>query len=259
MYRPAVVELLIAAFIIILLTVGGKKGARAIIALGLSALIILKVATPLLLAGTNPLLVALAGGIPIIALIVFLTEGFSECAAIAAIAIVLNFGLTILVSGFFVHLAQLSGFSSEEVGYVAGAARTALNLQQLLLAGIVLSSLGILTEAIVGQVAAVETLAEANPTLDFPTLYKKSYAIGLAHLGSIINTLFLIYAGVSLPLILVLAGSQTSLTGILSNELVITEIIRVLTGAIGIALSMPITTALASRWWQKKRARPGVN
>jgi len=67
--------------------------------------------------------------------------------------------------------------------------------------------------------------------------------------------LFLTYAGASLPLLLLFTlqlEPAMSFNQIISNELVATEIIRTLVGTIGVALSLPISTWLASRWLKVK-------
>ena len=69
------------------------------------------------------------------------------------------------------------------------------------------------------------------------------------------NTLFLAYAGASLPLLILFASGQSVFSGwqqALNTELVATEIIRTLTGSIGIIMSVPIATALAAWHYSKK-------
>ena len=70
--------------------------------------------------------------------------------------------------------------------------------------------------------------------------------IGRSHISATVNTLVLAYVGASLPLlILFVAGGQVPVL-IASGEVVAVEIIRALTGSIGIVAAVPITTAVAA-------------
>ena len=70
--------------------------------------------------------------------------------------------------------------------------------------------------------------------------------VGRDHVGSIVNTLVLAYAGASLPLLIVFELSGTPISRVLTSELVATEIVRTLVGSIGLLAAMPFTTWLAA-------------
>ena len=114
-----------------------------------------------------------------------------------------------------------------------------------------LGTLGILTEMVVTQVATVVELMEASPDSSRAQLYANAYRVGIAHLGSIINTLFLVYAGVSFPLLIIYAGGGSSISGALNYEPLVSDIIRTLVGTIGLIIAMPTSTWLATRWLKK--------
>jgi len=96
----------------------------------------------------------------------------------------------------------------------------------------------------------VEQIREANPLLPAKKVFGSAYKVGNAHLGAIVNTLFLTYVSTSLPLLLlfVLNSNQASFSRLFNMEIISTEIVRTLVGSIGVMLSMPIATALASFW-----------
>lgn len=45
-----------------------------------------------------------------------------------------------------------------------------------------------------------------------------------------------------------------SFTQVINNEMIATEIVRTLVGSIGVALSMPISTFLATIWMKNKQS-----
>lgn len=244
-----IIFLLSIIFVALLFIVCGKKAFRSLGSLFFTVIILIFFVTPLIVHGYDPELAVFVVGLPILICIVYLTEGFTLLSHLSIIAIVLNFLLISALIHFSVVLAHLSGLISSDASFLG---LTGVNLQQLLIAGIMLGTLGILTEMVVTQVATVIEFANADQKADEKEIYKRSYAVGIAHLGSIINTLFLVYAGVSFPLIIIYAGSGSSLYNALNYEPLASEIIRMLSGTIGLIIAMPSSTALAI-WWLKKR------
>jgi uncharacterized membrane protein len=80
--------------------------------------------------------------------------------------------------------------------------------------------------------------------------------VGRTHLGAIINTLFLAYVSASLPLVLLFNIHQEpflSLSEIINNEDIATEIVRTLVGVISLCLSAPISTLMAVKYVKAKK------
>lgn len=246
-----VVILLSIVFLALVFFVCGKKGFRIIAALLLTIAALLWIITPLVVSGYNPELVVLLAGLPLLGCIVYLTEGFTTLSHLSVLSVTVNFlFISVLIHGA-VSAAHLTGITSTDDSFLGLAG---INLPQLLTAGIMLGTLGILTEMVVTQVATVMEFAAASPDASMQEIYRQSYSVGIAHLGSIINTLFLVYAGVSLPLLIVYVGGGSSLTSALNYEPLVSEIIRTLAGTIGLIIAMPTSTALAT-WWLKGRSK----
>jgi uncharacterized membrane protein len=97
----------------------------------------------------------------------------------------------------------------------------------------------------VTQASAVWRIREANPGLDRRALFRSGLRIGRDHVASTVNTLVLAYAGASMPLMVLFVLSRQSLGDVANGEVVATEIVRTLTGSIGLVAAVPITTWLA--------------
>ncbi len=240
--------LLTLVFVVLLFAVCGRKGFRSFLSLAVTVLALVWVVTPLIVHGYNPVVVTLVLALPILLLIVYLTEGFTTVSHVSVVAVALNFLLTSTLTYFAVSASHLTGIISDDASFLG---LTGINLQQLLIAGIMLGTLGILTEMVVTQVATVAEFVEASPNASRAQIYRQSYNVGIAHLGSIINTLFLVYAGVSFPLLIIYAGSSASLYSALNYEPLASEVIRTLCGTIGLIVAMPTSTLLAT-WWIKR-------
>ena len=125
----------------------------------------------------------------------------------------------------------------------------------LLFGGIMIGLLGVLYDIAIGQAIAVEELLSAGPHLSRIDIYKRGIRIGREHIGALVNTLAIAYVGASLPLLLLIQSSTTSLPFMLNSELFATELIRILIGSIGLILGVPITTFIASYMLHGKGVR----
>lgn len=128
-----------------------------------------------------------------------------------------------------------------------------LDMRGILLAGIIIGSLGVLDDLVVGQSSAVFQLYDANPALDFGDLFQRAMTIGRDHVSASVNTLVLAYAGESLPMLLLFSITGVDLSMAINVSYIAEEIIRALAGTIGLFISIPIATALACFW--VKRAK----
>ncbi len=243
-------------FAIAIIVVGRAKGLRALISLIVSFIIITKFIIPQIIAGNNPLLIAIAGSILILGLIVYLTEGVNKKTHIAIVSIIISLLITFALSYIFVGLTHLTGFSSDEAALLAGRSGVSIvDFRGLLLAAILIGTLGVLDDVILGQIEAVNQIKKLNPTISKKQTIKSANEIGRTHLSSMVNTLFLTYAGASLPLLILFSvnpESAVTLGSALDNEAIATEVVRTLSGSIGLIMAFPITTYLATYFLKTK-------
>jgi hypothetical protein len=153
--------------------------------------------------------------------------------------------LTIALSLTFVAIGNFSGLVSEEASYLRISGGF-VDLRGLLLAGIVIGALGALDDMTVTQASTVWELFRANPQTSRHDLYRAGLRVGRDHVASTVNTLFLAYAGASLPLLLLFVATNQSAGNVANGEIVAVEIVRALVGSIGLVAAVPITTWLAA-------------
>ena len=243
--RTRALVILALIFTAILIFVGRFKGLRALLSLILSFIVIIKFILPQILAGQDPFLVSLIGGLVIMVIIIYLTEGWHRQSHLAILSVFISLISILALSLIFVGLADLSGLAQEEAAFLVGVGNLQINFRGLLLAGFIIGAIGVLDDIIVGQIEATSSLREANPSLSKKKIFVLAYRVGNTHLGAIVNTLFLTYTGAALPLLLLFILNQSSglsLEKFLSTETVATEVVRTLVGSIGVMLSMPIAT-----------------
>jgi uncharacterized membrane protein len=115
-----------------------------------------------------------------------------------------------------------------------------------MLAGIVIGALGVLDDLTVTQASTVLALRRANPTQRFRELFRGAIGVGHDHIAATVNTLFLAYAGASLPILLIFSVGGTSFADAVNSEAVAEQIVAMLVGSIGLIAAVPVTTALAA-------------
>ena len=246
---------LFLVFLIIVLAVGKWKGLAALISLALSFFIIMKMIVPMISSGYNPLMIAIIGSFFILFFIIYITEGYNKKAHFAILSIAICLIIIALLSYLFTYITRLSGMAQEEVLFLVAGGKGSINFQGLLLAGIVIGALGVLDDIVISQVESINQIKKANPKLNKKEVLKIANEIGSSHLGAIINTLFLAYAGISIPLLILFSLGQSTFSGfesIINSEVIATEIVRTLVGVIGITLSVPITNWLVVCFYEPK-------
>ncbi len=242
---PALVALL-GVFGLVVTVVGGWRGVRSLLALALTLAVIVKLVVPLLLAGWEPVPLAVGVATVVTVATFLLTEGWRRSTAAAAAGTFLALALAAGLATVFNGLAQFTRFqASEEAGFLQSIARPDLDVGGLLLAAVIFGALGILDDVTVTQAATVHELHDADPHASRWELYRRSMNVGRSHIAATVNTLVLAYVGASLPLIVLFAVGQQDPLLTASTEVVAVDVVKALVGSIGIAAAVPLTSAIA--------------
>jgi uncharacterized membrane protein len=252
---------LVVAFVAIAAIIGRAKGLRAVIGMAVSLAVILVAIVPAIVAGWNPVLVAILGSSLILAASVYFVHGFNMTAHSSLVATVAAAVLTLLLAYLFSSLTYLTGLGAEEGTFIlqmTQASGISVDLRSLLIAGILIGSLGALVDSTVAQAAVVRELSNLNPTLRWQQLYRSGMGVGFDHIGSLVNTLVLANLGSSLPLWVVFSLGAVRFTQALNLELVASEIVHALVGSIGLILAVPLATLMAS-WLFAGGRYPGTD
>jgi uncharacterized membrane protein len=243
--RDFPIALLFLLFVAASVVFGRWSGVRALAALVISLLVLVWFVIPSVLHGHSPIAVALVGSSFIMLAVLYVTGGLNTQSTVAVLGTLLSLALIAGLAWAFVIGSKLTGLADEDAVFLQ-AAGVSINLQGLLLGGIIIGSLGVLDDMTVTQVSAVWELRKANPRYDARSLYRAAERIGRDHIASTVNTLVLAYAGASLPLMIFFTQSNLQLRHILTSEVIAVEVVRTLVGSIGLIASVPITTALAA-------------
>jgi len=236
-------------FVIIVIIVSAGKGLRALLGLSISFAGIMGIAIPLIFRGWSPLWVWVSTASAVFIVLVYLSEGINKKSNLAVVSAFICLVLTAILASFFTWWSRLTGMAQEETMFLIGLGKKGIDFSGLFLAGIMVGTLGVLDDMILGQIEAVSQIKAANPSLPPARVVTLALRVGHTHIGAMVNTLFLAYAGASLPLLLLFSVKQPpflTFAQVVNNETVASEIVRTLIGSIGLVLAMPISTYLAA-------------
>jgi uncharacterized membrane protein len=235
---------LLAVFVVAVLALGRWRGLGALAGLALSIAVIVWFLIPSITSGSSPLAAALVTSVVVATSALFLAHGVSASTSVALIGTMCSLAVTGALAAVFIALAHITGLVSEEGAYLS-IGGGAVDVRGLLLAGIIVGSLGVLDDVTVTQVAAVVELRRQNASASFREVFAPAMRIGRDHVSSTVNTLVLAYVGASLPLLLILTETNRSAGEVITGEVFATEVLRALVGSVGLVSAVPITTALA--------------
>ncbi len=232
-------------FAVIVVAIGRYRGFGALIGLGATGIVVGTYLLPSILEGNSPIVVAVTAGSLICFAALYVAHGLNMRTTTALIGTLLGLSITGVLAYFSVKLTSLTGQSSEEIIYVQQLAGH-INVQGLLLGGIIIGSLGVLNDVTVTQASSVWEIHRAQPTQSVYRIYRSGMRVGRDHIASTVYTLAIAYVGAALPLLVLFTVSHRGWLEAATSAIVAEEIVRTLVGGIGLVLTVPITTWLAA-------------
>jgi uncharacterized membrane protein len=234
----------------------GWQGVRSLIGMGVSLVTIVAFIVPQILAGRDPVSTAILGSVVMMGISLYLVYGWQRKTHVAVAGLFVSLILTGLLATWFVNWARLSGFGAEEAGFLQ-VAGVQLDPRGLLLAGIIIGSLGALDDVAIGQSSTIFELSKANPRLGRGSLFRHGMVVGRDHIAAMVNTLLLAYVGAALPLLLLFSVYAEPLGMTLNREIIAEEIVRTLVGSLGLLAGVPLTSLVAALVARGRQASDG--
>ena len=243
--RLPVLGALAVLFVIVVLAVARWKGLFALLGLGFAGVVLVGFMLPALITGKPGIVVALVGGTAIMFVVLYVAHGVSIRTSTALAGTLLGLAITVGLGALSAEFARLSGFADENE-YDLAQLLPGMNFRELLMVGIIVGGLGVLNDVTITQSSAVWELRAAAPKMGRGKLFAAGMRIGRDHIASTIYTIVFAYAGGSMAVLLLLYFTDRPATALLNAEMFAGEIVRTLGSAIGLVLSVPITTGIAA-------------
>ena len=227
----------------LLLYVGKLKGFYSLISIGLTVLLITHLLTPLILMGFNPVFASMIICLLSTASTMYLVGGFNSKSSAATIGAILSIIFASFLSFLVMKMAHLTGFTGENSMYLFSA-HPELDFIGIAISTMILATLGAVMDVAMSISSTINEILETDKTKNSKELFHSGMNVGRDIIGTMANTLILVYMGGSLPLLLL--SNNVDLQKFLNLNQVVTEISSALIGSIAIVICVPFTAIVAS-------------
>ena len=240
----------IVAFVLLLVLIGGKKGAKSVAGLAFTVVCILWFLLPLALKGYSPLAVTILLILVCNFVSFFLIDGISTKTVVAAIGSMLG----VLAGAVFALIAQnamsITTYQMDEAEtLLLITSTTELKIRDLFLCGILISCMGAVMDVAMSICSAVAEIHQVDRSLGMAKLFASGMNIGRDAMGTMANTLILAVAGTSLNM---MYSYDVSFQQLMNTDFVAIEIIQCIAGSVGIVCTVPLVALLSAAVFGKK-------
>jgi len=235
-------------FAILLLLIGRKKGISSIISIIITICLMFFVMVPIILNGFNPICASVIVGVLSTIITIYLVGGANSKSTSAILGTTISLISAGILSYLAILSAHLTGFAGEENLFLY-TSRPDLNFTGILAASMIIAALGALMDTSVSVASTINEILETNNNLSASELFKSGMNVGKDIIGTMSNTLILVYLGSSLPLVLL--SSNIDLNKFFNLNQVATEILSALVGSIAILICVPATAIIAAIFIKK--------
>jgi len=239
---------LLLAFAGLLVLLGGWKGVKTVLTIGVTAGAVVFVLIPVILKGVDPILATVLVSMGVTMVCLSVIGGLNRKTLAAFIGTsggVVSAGLLAKSVGIALRLTGIGDEESQLLLYLPRD--IPFDFQGLLFAGIILGALGAAMDMATSLSASLAELREHSPGLPPRGILRAGMNIGRDIMGANANTLILASTGGSLHLLLLLVAVRVPFTDLINRDMIASEVVRALAGSIGLLLTIPITS-LAAAW-----------
>nr|WP_308742191.1 YibE/F family protein [uncultured Anaerocolumna sp.] len=251
--RSSILIIALIVFAILMMLVGGKQGARALLGLLFTLLNLWYILIPLVLKGVSPILATILIAAYTSAGALLMLTGYTKktlCALLGCVGGVIAAGI---FAWIITILTPMNGFNmSEAEEMVIRASDSPLRISGLLISGILLSALGALMDTSMSIVSALHEVYEQNPTISKKQIFRSGMNIGRDAMGTMANTLILAFVGSAFNMLILFQVYKYPLIQILNSDMMAIEIIQGIAGSVGIIATTPLVSALCAAIFQFK-------
>ena len=243
--RGPMVWLMIAAFVAVVVLVGGKKGLSSILGLIFTMLCIFFLFLPMIYRGVSPVLAAV--------LIVALTTTVTMCLidGVSRKSLTAMAGTVggVVISGLFAWLfGQATGIGGYNVSDIENLVyvgeMTEIRIGELLFAGILIAALGAVMDVGMSIASTLNELKEINPHMTAGQLFRSGMNVGRDMMGTMTNTLILAFTGGSINTLVFIYAYHYQYQQIINMYSVGIELMQGLSASMGVILAAPLTALI---------------
>lgn len=246
--RLPALAVIVALFLIATVAVGGKVGAKSLVALAMTLVCLFWILIPLLMKGAPTLLTVFLVCAYITVVTMVILGGVQRKTVCAALGTIAGTALALLFGLAAQGLARVDGLRLTDVEPLLQLRQTGtpLGLRGLLVGGIVISALGAVMDVAMSIASALTEVHTVAPNRNTRELFRSGMNIGRDMVGTMTNTLILAFLGSGFALIIYLYSLGLSPYQLISSSYLTIEVVSSISSSIGVILSVPLTALISS-------------
>lgn len=246
--RAVGLAVIVGLFLLATVAVGGKVGAKSLVALAITLVCLFFIMIPLLMKGAPTLLTVFLVCAYITVVTMVILGGVTSKTICAALGTIAGTALALLFGLLAQGLLHVDGLRLAEVEPLLQLRQTGtpLGLRGLLVAGVVISALGAVMDVAMSISSALTEVHTVAPDRSGKELFRSGMNIGRDMVGTMTNTLILAFLGSGLVFIIYLCSLGLDPRQLISSPYMATEVISGIASSIGVILAVPLTALITS-------------
>lgn len=248
------VVLAIILFILMVL-VGGKKGAKSFVSLFINFGILIIMLFFMVNPSMNPIVLTLIASLSIVCVNLFYVNEVNLKTKLAFISTMVTLIILFVFIYIMTNISMIQGFGEEEIDELTPfSLMIGIDFVKISVSIVIISTVGAVTDVAIAISSPMSELIRHNPAMRRQDLFTSGLRIGRDILGTDTNTLFFAFIGGYLALVLWFKDLSYTIGDIANSKVFVAEVVTILCASIGIALVIPITSWINALYLTRKQA-----
>lgn len=253
--RLTPLAVMLGLFFLVTVLVGGKVGAKSLVALSLTVVALIWILLPLLLRGWPTIPTTFLVAVLVTAASFLILGGVEKktvCACLGTLAGIALATLFAMGSQYFLRIDGYREEYAEALLQLRQTGQSGIGISGLLTGGVIISALGAVMDVAMSISSAVQELKRVNPSLNTMALLKSGMNIGRDMVGTMTNTLILAILGSGLTMIVYIYSLSLDAYQLISSAFMSLEAVSAIASSIGVMLAVPLTATICAVAYGRK-------
>lgn len=246
---------MLGLFFLVTVLVGGKVGAKSLVALSLTVVALIWILLPLLLKGWPTIPTTFLVAVLVTAASFLILGGVEKKTVCACLGTLAGIALATLFAMGAQYFLRIDGYREEYAEALLQLRQTGqsgIGISGLLTGGVIISALGAVMDVAMSISSAVQELKRVNPSLNTMALLKSGMNIGRDMVGTMTNTLILAILGSGLTMIVYIYSLSLDAYQLISSAFMSLEAVSAIASSIGVMLAVPLTATICAVAYGRK-------
>jgi len=241
---------------ILMVLVGGRKGARSFIALFFNLGVLLLTTLFMTDPNVNPIYLTIIACAFISCINLFYINKVNSKTKVAFVSTVITITILIIFINLITKNAMIQGFGEEQVDELnIFSLYIGVDFVKIGTSMIIMSTIGAIVDVAISITSPMREIFYHHPSISRKKLFTSGINIGRDILGSNTNTLFFAFFGGYLGLLIWFRDMTYSFGEVVNSKIFTSEMMIILCAGIGIALIIPIASWLNAYYLVRRREK----